>query len=1059
MSSRANLEDRYQQLLGEREQLAARYEAGELEVLPEIQAVNTEIRAVLLEIDALDATVSTGNMVLDNQLALGGGGTATDGSENPNISSPTANNNGLVLDNNGRIVDGGNSSGTNAVGSVGANSEDSGLNGDVVTTGQSQSVPIGGYTYPTDLITTPVTSGASGDPGGTPNGNFDAFGTRVTPNGTFGAGAKNDDVGSRNLTRNEIDNIFTENQIIPRPNVLNQYASYTYSASVYLMTENGYKTMMQTKRKSIPTSQLLFQSGGAPTGGRNRYFSNDYYIDKFDLKSAIIGKASGMTHNVKDIRMTVVEPNGITFLDNLDKAIQDFYGNDRKTNLTAIVYLLVIRFYGYDDSGNLVRGGVPKPDGSSDPNAFIEKFYPFLIKNVKFKIANKLVEYEIEASGVHYQINTGQGRGTIPFNIELSGQTVKDVLSGPSTYSANQTEVTAGGRSSSAFAATDPRRTDIASIVTEITEPAPNAGAAPKKTRTVRQGLMAAMNDFQQQLVRDGVYTFADDYQIEFVGSAIQAAKVKKAGNIVKSSTSNATPGSAADQLLPSKQSMDPNSRTMSATAGMQIVQLIDQIVRNSSFIEDQQLYKYDEKTQEYIDNGTPAQNVAWFKISLEATAKLDQGIDPKRNDYAYSIKYIVSPYKITQLNSEYFPTPRFTGVQKDYQYWFTGQNTAVINYEENLNGLYYLTLSGTDFGINTDGTGKNGEQIKYSYQSRSVESSQGAEGKTNEAVANAAEQLFSPADLKEATVTIVGDPAWLQQGEAFAGQVKSAWNFGSFLPDGTLNFDSGQILFRIAFNAPADYDMSTGLIQPGSAGGNPTQAVTQGAPAGPAQINRVYIAKECISSFSRGKFTQVLKGSLLLEQSAADNAEARSIANQIKQAAIYALSPNRQRSNLTGSLGSVSLQSFLSVLPSLATGKTTPAQLVNRGLAALGQNVLGGGGIVNSTINKAVSSVVTSVGQDISRTVNSAVGSVLKAPSTLPGVGSTATPPFNGAGNSTASVDDGVSINGTDQPMSAGDDSGIDTSTGDAVFTNDNIRLDDATSEVTSNDLFDFFG
>jgi hypothetical protein len=86
-------------------------------------------------------------------------------------------------------------------------------------------------------------------------------------------------------------------------------------------------------------------------------------------------------------------------------------------------------------------------------------------------------------------------------------------------------------------------------------------------------------------------------------------------------------------------------------------------------------------------------------------------------------------------------------------------------------------------------------------------------------------------------------------------------------------------------------------------------------------------------------------------------------------------------------------------------------------------------------------------------------VGSVLKAPSTLPGVGSTATPPFNGGGNSTESVDNGVSINGTDQPMSAGDDSGIDTSTGDAVFTNDNIRLDDATSEVTSNDLFDFFG
>ena len=122
-------------------------------------------------------------------------------------------------------------------------------------------------------------------------------------------------------------------------------------------------------------------------------------------------------------------------------------------------------------------------------------------------------------------------------------------------------------------------------------------------------------------------------------------------------------------------------------------------------------------------------------------------------------------------------------------------------------------------------------------------------------------DQLFSPTDLKECNMTIVGDPAWLQQGEGFAGFLKdNPYRFRAFLADGTINFDSQQILFEVAFNKPTDYNLSTGLANPNGVG-----SYGSAAAAGNAQISRVYIATECLSMFKEGRFTQNLKGKLML--------------------------------------------------------------------------------------------------------------------------------------------------------------------------------------------------
>jgi hypothetical protein len=98
-------------------------------------------------------------------------------------------------------------------------------------------------------------------------------------------------------------------------------------------------------------------------------------------------------------------------------------------------YCMVIHFYGYDSQGNLVSPavGTYSPMGVpqvTDPKAAIEKYYPFIIANLKYRMANKQIEYEVLGKPQAHNYNFGTDRGSIPFNFNLAGTTVGQLLSG-----------------------------------------------------------------------------------------------------------------------------------------------------------------------------------------------------------------------------------------------------------------------------------------------------------------------------------------------------------------------------------------------------------------------------------------------------------------------------------------------------------------------------------------------------------------------------------------------------------------------------------------------------
>ena len=921
------------------------------------QLAQLEIRLVQAQQRDALGTASSGQIVRDDAQAT---------QDRPQTPNPTAE----ILTPDGRIATAPDTtSGTTAAPIVSDQDVDTGTNAPVRPITQTQSTPA--ELAGPGLLQDPRDADAQA-------GGF--YGGGIAPAATqIGFGAGNDDTGqAKNLTRTEIDNVFNETSITPKPNVLDQYASYTYSASLYLMTPESYQTMINQKKQSVKGDYLLMQSGGIPVTQRNQFFPNDYFIERFTLKSVITGKGTNAAHNVNSMQINVVEPNGITLIGNLDRLIQSVLGTaSKKTNYLSQLYLFVIRFYGYDEQGNLVRGGVQKPDGSSDPNAFIEKFYPIAITDIKFTVANKLVEYQLTCTSPNYLVAASQDRGSIPYNVELSAMTVKDALVGPAQFATTQIIAAETGDISSTSISNSP-------------PPAPpNAGAAPTNKTTIRQGLITALNTYQEELVKRGTYTYADRYSIEFTNPAIEQASIKKVSSSKKSKPM-ATNQTAADQKLPEKQSMDNSARIITATAGLQVVAFIDQILKNSSYIEQQQtvVIKENPPRQEY--NGTPANNVAWYKIGMEVKPTK---YDPKRNDYAYDIKYIISPYKINNLVSEYFQTPTYKGVHKQYNYWFTGENTGVLNYEQKYNALYTATLSG---GPGQLGGSVVNDAIKANFYTRSGESSQGAEGRTNEPAANAADYLYNPGDLADAQLTIVGDPAWLQQGEVFAGVFSNRFNYSSFLPDGTINFESQQILFEILINTPRDYDLSTGLIDPN----NQSTVFQTGQQPGKAKQSYVYNATECVSDFNRGKFTQTLKGVLLTylpdqtfkqqqrnltntQQTATSNLSAGRLSGTLNPATALtnigasistpAFAPIAQNLNLTrGIAASNNGLNLLSTLnnqvlggqstrpfqvPGLPTSLGLPVGLVNTVISAPGKLISGATNSITNSVNQVLAS------------------------------------------------------------------------------------------------------
>ena len=392
------------------------------------------------------------------------------------------------------------------------------------------------------------------------------------------------------------------------------------------------------------------------------------------------------------------------------------------------------------------------------------------------------------------------------------------------------------------------------------------AGIAPSKasaapvagTENLFTGLCAALNQFQLELVKLKQRSIPDQYVIEFAPSALGESTIKRPGDQNKTQApmqNNAT----AKKLDNAVNAVNTDAMTWPVAAGSQIVQVIDNVMRVSSFITDQQIVQIspvpDPVTgvQKQVSSPGTGKPMAWFKISVAAEPL---GKDTVINDFAYRMTFIVSPYQPASLISQYYPNSKYRGVHKSYQYWFTGQNTQILSYEQKYDNAYRIALTGAGANLQKKLKTDWRDQNRKIYVATSENHAQGAKDYANEPGDNAASFLYDPKSLSTVKMRIVGDPAWLQQGECGLGVSARTFNFAPFTPDGSINFDASAIMFDVSFNQPVDYDFNTGIM-------NTNTMNRQGLP----QEHYTFTAIECKSTFSKGKFEQELTGKLVTDE------------------------------------------------------------------------------------------------------------------------------------------------------------------------------------------------
>ena len=369
---------------------------------------------------------------------------------------------------------------------------DSGLNANTISLAQSQAIP------PSNI------NALAGIGANSPE--FDPTSSLVAQAAAYqsGVGARNGDGATitGNTTKDIINATFANQRIYTQPNVLDDYASYTYQISWYLLNEEQYNALVNSTQRSVGAWSLLMQSGGIPLNSalqkntntvsntapptRSQFFPVDYYLDDLEIHSLFPLGGTQLAHSTASIKFKVVEPNGLTLIDNLYSAVNSIYSigsnspeldqygsmaeqaaaylsannlpppantriTGRTPNYIQAHYCLTIRFYGYDINGELqapIRGkytinNTPNLAGAPlDANAVVLKIYPFILNDIKFAMApganSRGIEYYIEGVPTGLSAGFGQARGTIPFNFQLSGTTVKDLLIGKPAQSGLQ---------------------------------------------------------------------------------------------------------------------------------------------------------------------------------------------------------------------------------------------------------------------------------------------------------------------------------------------------------------------------------------------------------------------------------------------------------------------------------------------------------------------------------------------------------------------------------------------------------------------------------------------
>ena len=571
----------------------------------------------------------------------------------------------------------------------------------------------------------------------------------------------------------------------------------------------------------------------------------DFYIDDLKITQAINAKSTLTNTNTTLISFTVTEPYGFSFLTRLQEAAKELAtlckikGYPDLKNPTKQFFVLGIQFLGYDANGKLINSkDIPGAEGDPTANSFglYQRFYDIYITKLNWKIDGRNVVYSVEAASLA-DAPFKTKRGLVPHSLTTIGKTVYDNLKGGLSVDSNQSQAEVNRLSKKSVS--------------------PNSGN--------NIGLITALNNFEKSMEGNAI-EIANEWDVKFIGDAetyIKTALMVTPNDLNKHrwgrnpevTTTNKSHDGTSTQT---GQTPDPNSRMVQIQNGTMILQAINSIITQSTFMTEAMKEMYQENEELIIKPNKPAKLQLWYMVTAQIEVL---GWDNKVGDFALKTTYIIETYDTPMaLSTSIGSTTPYYGPHKRYDYWFTGENSEIVKYEQSLDNNYFIN-SITANGSAASQAGNVDVVTKAGRPTNGIK--QGAENQSLEAQNNYITNLTDPGSWSEVKLSIIGDPDYLMQTSTSSiSQVYSKFNG---LDGFTINPNGGQVYIEINFKEPKDYDINTGLMNI-----NKSIIFWKYPDDIKDKIKGIaYMLYEVVSRFSKGKFEQDMTGTIATFDSA----------------------------------------------------------------------------------------------------------------------------------------------------------------------------------------------
>lgn len=659
---------------------------------------------------------------------------------------------------------------------------------------------------------------------------------------------------------------------VPAPNVLSNYASYTYVISLQSLTTNelDFPDQSYIAGKVLP---IICKSAMADPLNRIQtpnFGKQDFFIDNLVFES-FLGGTSRKTTSLATVQFDVIEPYSIGLFIN---ALQMAALKANHSNWRDAPFLLSVEFRGNTENGQIKK--VP----------FSTRHIPIRLSMVTMNSTGQGTRYLINAYATQGQALTTE-YANIKNDITIKGKTIQEILqTGEQSLQTvinkkyddlvKQKKVKVADRVVILF----PQETATSKAVSSAASGGASTG--PNKAYMNPQASKEAQIYKKLGITENSLQQSAST--VNKIGSCTMGYDASRRPD-PPTKNSQDTWDPVLKIWLRGKLVSAGNEGSFKFTQETDIPTIINQVILSSS---------YADQALSNIENGF----VTWWRVDTQVYyIDTNENIDDTGKKPKIAV-YRVTPFKVHMsktagpgANTDGTDIIKATAVKR-YDYIFTGKNTEVLNFKIDYNvgfaNSYFSDSFLNSMGIarqDQESTGDKKENAavpesqpkgqpvsgddkagqRAMQNSAATSNSQdgvgggGQEGAIQRLGKSFHEAITNPFDMVMLDLEILGDPYWFVtsgMGNYIAEPVPGVKDLNK---DGSVNWQTSQVHCVVNFRTPIDINQVTGMY---NFGGPNHMDMTKDPKAGPAiGFSGAYCVNIVSNNFRDGSFRQTLKG------------------------------------------------------------------------------------------------------------------------------------------------------------------------------------------------------